>query len=154
MEDTTQDQGSGEADDHGITYTSAEAHYKEIFENPHDIAMTKEEQDTAIRKAFYNEDTMPQEQELKDAISKLIGLVLPLNMARKHAVQHLLDFYGTEGCPADCGPDWTKDHIEAAILKGPHSSADDPDALKALHAETTDKVTNGYAKVPTRSQPN
>ena len=146
-EDAPTPQGSGEVVDHSPTYTSAETHYQEIFKNPHDIAMTKEQQDAAIREALHNDDTMPREQELKDAIGKLIGLVLPRDEARQHAAQRLLDFYATDGCPTDCGPDWTKSHIEAAILKGPHSSAHDPEALKALHLETTDKVTNGYAKV-------
>ena len=147
MVDNSQASGSGEAVKPGPTYTNAEAHYHNILENPKDIAMTPEQQDAAIREALQNEDTMPQEKELQDAIGKLIGLVLPRHEARKHAAQRLLDLYATDGCPADCGPDWTKDHIEAAILKGPHSSAHDPAALKALHAETTDKVANGYAKV-------
>ena len=45
---------------------------------------------------------------------------------------------------------WTRlspDDINAAIQKGPHASALQPDALKVLHAETLDKVKNGYAKI-------
>jgi len=53
--------------------------------------------------------------------------------------------YAKEGCPADCGPNWTKDHIEAAIVKGPHASAMQLDALQALLDETREKVANWHA---------
>jgi hypothetical protein len=53
-------------------------HYQEIFPaTPQKVAMTPEEQDAAIRTAFYNEDTMPREKELKTAIGKIRSLVLP-----------------------------------------------------------------------------
>ena len=128
--------------------TTAMRHHQEIFPaTPHKVAMTSEEQDAAIRTAFYNEDTMPREKELKTAIGKIRSLVLPRMEALEHAAAALIQAYAKDGCPTDCGPNWTREHIEAAIKKGPHSSATEFEALKALHEETKEKVKNGYAKV-------
>ena len=126
---------------------TAISHYHEILLQPTNLAMTSEEQNAAIRAAFTNDDTMPKEKELKEAIGKMPSLVEPRNEALLHAAASLIDAYAQEGCPADCGPDWTQDHIEEALMKGPHSSADLLEALQALHTETTEKVKNGYAKV-------
>ena len=82
---------------------------------------------------------MPRERELQQAIGKINSLVLP--------TAALVSVYTTDGCPTDCGLDWLQDHIEADIQKGPHASALEPDALKALHEETTEKVQNKYAKI-------
>jgi hypothetical protein len=60
--------------------------------------------------------------------------------ALEHAAAALIQAYAKEGCPTDCGPNWTKEHIEAAIKKGLHSSATEFEALKALHEETKEKV--------------
>ena len=121
--------------------------YKELFKPKCAYAMTTEEQNAAIRVAFYNDDTMPQEKELESAIGKIKQLVQPRKEALKHEAASLIDSYATKGCPADCGPDWTRDHIEVALLKGPHSSATKDDALRALVAETKEKVKNGYARI-------
>ena len=126
---------------------TATAHYQEMFTQQSKIAMTREEQNAAIRQAFVNNDTIPQEKELKDAIGKIPSLVSPRNEALLHAAAELIDAYSKNGCPADCGPDWTQEHVKAALLKGPHSSANAPDALEALLAETDEKVKNGYARV-------
>ena len=128
--------------------TTAMQHYQEIFPaTPQIVAMTPEEQEAAIRTAFYNEDTIPREKELKTAIGKIRSLVLPRIKALEHAAAALIQAYATEGCPTGCGPSWTKEHIEAAIKNGPHSSATEFEALKALQEETKEKVKNGYAKV-------
>ena len=111
------------------------------------LAMTEEEQNATICAAFANEDTFPQEPDLKEAIGKFHSLVLPRAQALQHTAAPLIQSYVTEGCPTDCGPDWSKDHILAAIRKGPHASALAPAALAALHEETIDKVKNGYAKI-------
>ena len=47
-----------------------------------------------------------------------VGLMRPRGAALRHpAAEALLD-YATKGCPVDCGRDWTRDEIEAAIRKG------------------------------------
>ena len=117
------------------------------LKKPARLAMTPEEQDAEIRQAIYNDDTMPKETDLQDAIGKIAHLVVPRKEALTHKAAPLIQSYATDGCPANCGPNWKQEHIEAAILKGPHSSATDPQALIALHEETAEKVKNGYATV-------
>lgn len=126
----------------------AQGHHAEIFALPARIAMTAEEQNAAIRAAFTNDDTMPKERELREAIgTSRPSLVHPREQALLHRAAALIDAYSKDGCPADCGADWTREQIEAAIRRGPHPSAMNPDAKEALFAETDDKVANGYAKV-------
>ena len=109
--------------------------------------MTKEEQNAAIRYAFANDDTLPRETELTTAIGKSTSLVQPRHQALEHPAANLIGSYAKHGCPVDCGPKWSRDHIEAAIRRGPHPSAHSRDAIQALHDETNDKVANGYAKI-------
>ena len=47
--------------------------YEKIIK-PARLAMTPEEQDAEIRQAFYNNDTMLKETDLKDAIGKIVKL--------------------------------------------------------------------------------
>ena len=46
-----------------------------------------------------------------------------------HPASDLLMQYATKGCPVNCGQNWSKEDIEAAILRGPHQSALEPDAI-------------------------
>ena len=55
--------------------------------------------------------------------------------------------YSNNVCLADCGEDWTVEQIEAELWRGPHPSEYAYDAMKVLHEETRNKVSNGYAKV-------
>ena len=98
--------------------------------------MTAEEQNAAIRAAFANKDTLPKEKDLLDAIGKIPSLVKPTKEALLHAAAALIDAYSEDGCPVDCGPDWTPEHIDAAIRRSAHPSADSKEALEALHTET------------------
>ena len=83
---------------------------------------------------------MLEETELKQAIGKIQSLVLPCSQVLDHTAAALVTSYATNGCPTVCGPAWSQDHIKAAIRKGFHSSTLDPDALHALHTETTEKI--------------
>ncbi len=128
------------------------AHAKEIFTSTpssasQSIALTPEQQRAAIHHAFANDDTVPTDPLIQTAQGKIPSLVQPQKEALAHAAAKLINHYATKGCPVDCGPDWTIEHIEAAILHGAHPSADLPDAMQALHEETEDKVKNGYARV-------
>ena len=72
----------------------------------------------------------------------------PRTYATHHPATPLLEKYARNGCPVDCGPRWTKEQIEAAILQhGPYKSAQLPVAREALRAEAKDKVTQGFAKI-------
>ena len=46
----------------------------------------------------------------------------PRNKALRHPAAAVLLQYATDGCPLDCGLDWTLAQMEAAIQKGPHQS--------------------------------
>ena len=71
----------------------------------------------------------------------------PQEHAMKHPAVPLLKHYADHGCPVDCGDDWSQEHIEALLRRGPHITAKEPDAIRALHEETEGKVKNGYSKV-------
>ena len=71
----------------------------------------------------------------------------PTGVALSHPAAKLLIKHATKGCPADCGEDWTKEQMEAAIRRGPHPSAYNDGAAEQLREETEEKVAKGYAKV-------
>ena len=73
----------------------------------------------------------------------------PTGPARDHPAAKLLDSYATNGCPVDCGPDWSRIQIEDALKYGAHPSAQAPEALACLVEETKTKVEEGFAKVVT-----
>ena len=88
-----------------------------------------------------------QEHGIDQRIGKFKYLMYPRQEAKNHPSATRLLEYATVGCPVDCGPDWTRDHITKALRNGPHKSALEPDALKALHHEVQEKVKQGYAKI-------
>ncbi|MGH3054287.1 MAG: hypothetical protein ACRDL7_04840 [Gaiellaceae bacterium] len=47
----------------------------------------------------------------------------------------------------DCGPQWTKERLHAAVLHGPHPSATKPDAVVELWKEANEKVAQGFATI-------
>ncbi len=53
------------------------------------------------------------------------------------------------GCPANCGPPWTQAHLNAAIQRGAHPSAQTPDAATTLWSEALEKVEHGFARLVT-----
>ena len=68
-----------------------------------------------------------------------------------YAVDHdsiiLLQGYADDGCPVDCGEDWSADHIELILECGTHCSANGKKSVRQLRQETEDKVTHSYARV-------
>jgi len=75
------------------------------------------------------------EVDLNPAQSKypiaFCGCMHPDPSMQHHPVYPLLFEYATEGCPIDCGMPWTREHLEAAIARGPHISAKEPEAAAA-----------------------
>ena len=67
--------------------------------------------------------------------------------ANSHPASAMLHSFHDNGCPTDCGNDWSHDQIVSAIKRGPHISAKDPQAAKYLHEQTQEKVTSGFAKI-------
>ena len=97
-----------------------------------------------------NNNIFPQDLPIQHTIGKKrIGLMWPRGIANLHPASKLLHQYSIDGCPVDCGTNWTQQQIEAAIQRGPHISAKIPAARKALLSEAHEKVQGGYAKIVT-----
>ena len=107
---------------------------------------TQTEINSLVRKALDAEETIPQELPIKTTIGKF-GLMFPTTFATTHAAAPLLNGYATDGCPVDCGADWSSTRIIDAITRGAHRSAYDPAAVDFLREETREKIKNGYARV-------
>jgi hypothetical protein len=73
----------------------------------------------------------------------------PTSHALHHPAAPLLHEYAEKGCPVDCGPDWTRDQLLAALDYGAHPTADDPIAADCLEKETKDKIERGFARIVT-----
>jgi hypothetical protein len=71
----------------------------------------------------------------------------PRTYSKFHAATPLLFDYAKNGCPADCGPDWSKEKILLLLEKGPHNSAMKKDAIRQLWKETEEKVKCGHARI-------
>ena len=97
-----------------------------------------------------NAAIFPQDLPIQTTIGKKrIGLMWPRGIANLHPASPLLHQYSIDGCPVDCGTNWTQQQIEAAIQRGPHISAKLPAARQALISEAHEKVKGGYATIIT-----
>jgi len=63
---------------------------------------------------------------------RIRGLMVPRMRALDHPAAPLLKQYASQGCPADVGRDWTLEKLEAAVEKGPHSSALEHDEIEQI----------------------
>ena len=76
---------------------------------------------------------------------QFVGLVLPRGAALDHPAAPMLLEFATHGCKAGIDTQWTTEMIEAAITRGAHPSALQPEPAKQLREETLEKVAQGYA---------
>ena len=113
-------------------------HWLEMPANNHNN--TKE---VARRKALAKE--LMGEEALKPV--KIRGLMCPRLRALEHPAASLLKEYASQGCPVDVGRDWTLEELVAAVEKGPHQSALEPDAIKQIQIEAREKENQGFAKI-------
>jgi len=74
-----------------------------------------------------------------------IGCMQPHPSTQHHPAFDLLLHYATDGCPVDCSPPWSLEHLQAAIKHGAHPSVQLPEARVCLHAKAMEKVSQGYA---------
>ena len=79
--------------------------------------------------------------------AEIRGLVFPRWRAQNHPAAPLLRDYAKRGCPVSVGRDWTLEELEAAVTRGPHSSALVPDAIAQIQLEAREKVAQGFAKI-------
>ena len=110
------------------------------------LAPSPAEYTKSLSSALNNNSNFPDEVPVKENIGK-IGLMWPQKEALEHDAAPLLLQYASKGCPVECGPDWTHEHIKIALMKGPHASAKSKIAIAALRQETLEKVKNNYARV-------
>ena len=73
-----------------------------------------------------------------------IGLVAPSRPALEHPATPMLLEFATKGCNAAIEDKWNMGLIKAALTKGAHPSALQPEPAVQLHAETLEKVEQGY----------
>jgi hypothetical protein len=99
-----------------------------------------------IKKIINSSSIFPKHVALADDIGKS-GLMWPRSIANDHSAANLLHYYSSHGCPVNCGPNWTLEHILAAIKRGPHISAKSKTASQCLHTETQNKIEGGYATI-------
>ena len=71
----------------------------------------------------------------------------PQGLALQHEAAGILADWESFGCPTQTGRDWSLDEIQAAIDRGPHKSALEPDAIAHFAEEVADKVAKGQARV-------
>jgi hypothetical protein len=99
-----------------------------------------------INELIQSNNLFPPEIPVKTAIGKY-GLMWPRGIALAHDAAPLLNAYSDIGCPTDCGPDWTTEHIIQAIRRGAHPTAKKPEARRYLISQTMTKVNENFAKI-------
>lgn len=71
----------------------------------------------------------------------------PRGRAMEHPAGPLLQEWVEYGCPTHTGTNWTREQMQAAIERGPHKSAREPEAIQHFQDEIEEKVKVGQAKV-------
>ena len=72
--------------------------------------------------------------------SEYRGLMCPTGLATAHPAFRTLQQYATKGCPAKMGRNWTKEEIQAAVERGNHESAKQPEAIDAYQDKIEEKL--------------
>ena len=66
---------------------------------------------------------------------------------QQHSTYKLLQDYATNGCPVNCGPDWSHNQIMEVLRYGTHLSAQHGEALKCLEVEAMEKEREGFVHI-------
>lgn len=106
---------------------------------------------SSLSTALTTSSTFPSDIPVQSEIGKL-PLMHPLGPALDHPAAPMLLDYAKNGCPVNCGDDWSVEQILALLRCGPHPSAPSPEAIHQLRAETEDKVKHQYARIVTWGQ--
>jgi hypothetical protein len=110
------------------------------------LDMTAEEQKLHIEKELKENSNLPNELPIKENIGKY-DLMFPRTYSQFHQATPLLYDYATNGCPVDCGENWSKEKIIKLLKKGPHRSSLQKNAIRQLRKETHEKCAQGYARI-------
>ena len=106
-----------------------------------------EQMERMVHEAVEKEESIPANLQVKETIGKYFGLMYPRGLALEHEAAPLLKGFADNGCPVDCGENWTDERVVSAMLRGPHQSAYLDGAVGFLQEETKEKVRNGFARV-------
>ena len=79
--------------------------------SPPPIAMTRKESKEDLEKALKDPTLCPPDIPIKETIGKLHLMKPTLPYAQDHPAIPLLQAYAEDGCPVDCGPDWTINNV-------------------------------------------
>ena len=109
---------------------------------PHEpkLDMTNKEYERYLKTSLKNTETITSELPVKATIvESMLGLMC---LQPPHTTAHdaipLLQGYTRKGCPVKCGADWSREHIELMLNRGPHRSALAKKAVSQLLQETID----------------
>jgi hypothetical protein len=110
---------------------------KKLLQQPATTQWTKHDGATILPPAHW-------EQQGKTSADKEMA---PQGLALQHKAAQLLRDWENFGCLARMGCNWTLSKIQAAINRGPHQSALEPEAIAHFEVEVRDKVEKGQACV-------
>ena len=100
-----------------------------------------------VHEAVEKEESIPANLQVNETIGKYFGLMYPRGIALEHEAAPLLKGFADNGCPVDCGENWSDERVVDTMLRGPHQSAYLDGAVGFLQKETKEKVRNGFARV-------
>ena len=101
---------------------------------PTKLAMSQSDYESYLANELKNEKILASDIPVKKTVgTSQLGLMCP---QRPYAIGHdaipLLQGYAKNGCPVDCGKDWTPEHVVLMIERGPHRSANCKKAVRQL----------------------
>ena len=73
--------------------------------------------------------------------------MFPRKEVLNHPAAASLLQYAQNGCPVDCGPNWSISDMAAAINKGAHQSAKDPIAANVCRKEVLELPADGCCRI-------
>ena len=104
-------------------------------------------QNTEQLKPEYNKQINNKSRRTPRKKGEYIGFMCPQGPALDYPMAEMLLAYAEKGCTVNCGENWTKEHVNAAIARGPHISANDGDAIACVWQEAKEKQEQGYCTI-------
>jgi hypothetical protein len=89
----------------------------------------------------------PSQSKLNSQLKSLRGPMFLRNDVLDHPAGPDLLQYALNGCPVDCGSNWSYEKLLAAIRNGPHASANDDEAATACRKEAMNRVAEGCCRL-------
>ena len=103
--------------------------------------------DSSLNDTSRGHQPLHVENDIAD-LGTFLSLMQPQDVARAHEFGPTLDEYSVKGVPVDCGGNWTRETIDAAIARGPHQSALTPEALELFQDDVVDyQVKAGFCRI-------